>query len=204
MPHSVSRPPAKPEGLLFISLALSILVAMWPVAVSAADTRTKENIAVDWHSPQLTVRVERSAGLSAVLERVCTQTGAQCEGAERAGNGWVGRVTVTGDWNGVVSNLLEGTGLNFITTSEEPGAPARLVILGTATTADKPVAVHRVRKCSPQPHRPSRIVTVPSRSSLPAPGNPGAANPTDPRRHAPPYTCNNSGYAPCRNSLERY
>jgi hypothetical protein len=160
---------------------------LFSLPLSAVNTGANDNIAIQWQGVNLTVQVEKSATLSIVLERVCTQTCAQCEGAERAGDGWVGPVTLSGDWNDVVNNLLAGTGLNYIATSELPGTPARLVILGAALTADKPI------QSAPNPQVQAAVAPVraelPGSSPSPASpsvSNPGSAAPTN-QPHVPRY-----------------
>ena len=83
---------------------------------------------------KLSLLVSEATPLSAVLDEICRQAGANCEGTQLAATMSVGRMTLSGEWDAVLAELLQGASLNYV--SSPPNATQHgTLILQAASSA---------------------------------------------------------------------
>lgn len=85
-------------------------------------------VQIQYVSSQLIIRVTQPTDLRTVLEEVCQRTQAQCTIAEQAAQVPVAPASLSGTWAEVISELLEGSGLNYASLDPGPSTPGRLLV----------------------------------------------------------------------------
>lgn len=112
------------QSFLMVLSAPFLLLAMVAGGVAAESPA----VSVESMGSQLTLRVVEPSDLSAVLETLCRHVQARCDGLSAAADAPVQPVTITGDWAGVLRQLFEGSGLNYIALAPTREQPGRLLV----------------------------------------------------------------------------
>jgi hypothetical protein len=89
-------------------------------------------VAVESHSPQLTVRITQPTSTRVIFEQMCRATQARCEWDEKAsqalGAETVPATVLQGTWTKIVSQLLAGINVNYATMEPADGQLGRLLV----------------------------------------------------------------------------
>jgi len=115
-----------------LGIAVLVLVSALTNAQSAA------TVQVTSESSKVKVVVVQTTPLRTVLEDVCRETKAICNGTEIAGSQTVSPMSISGTWSEVISRILDGTGLNYAAGAPSGNTPPQLLIQGIATAVDPP------------------------------------------------------------------
>jgi hypothetical protein len=122
-----------------------LLLAMGLYAVTG-NAQVSRAVVVSHSGSQINVTVNRSAPLGTVLDEICRESNAQCDGTEQALGVMVPAQQVSGDWRRVLSSLLDGTDLNYATREPAGSSAAVLSITSIAPRAVREPRVARLRE----------------------------------------------------------
>jgi len=138
-------------------------------ALAWAQQSAPNNISVTYVYPKLTISVSQTSDLAAVLGKLCKETLSDCDGAEQATSSKVAPVTLHGNWNEVVSQLMDGSGLNYVTTSPSLKSRGHLIVQGKSLTLPDPApsAQNMSAEISSEPSvSPTANNSAPSRGNM--------------------------------------
>jgi len=107
-------------GLFLVVVTLSFTAH----AMAAAGAR----VTVEYAPPTLAVQVIEPTDLRTILEAICQRTGVRCQIASSAAEIMVPPLSLTGRWNEVLGQLLEGTQLNYASMASGPFGPGLLLV----------------------------------------------------------------------------
>jgi hypothetical protein len=143
-------------------LALVVVVASGALAAESGAPA----VTVHYRAPALTVQINESVAVRTVLEKVCLETRARCDGLELITGDVAAPLALSGTWSEVVTKLLEGTSLNYFSM------PGRLLIQQRSAAGPQADAPHREftrdekesnELRSETPSAPPRFVSEPRR-----------------------------------------
>ncbi len=120
-----------------------------------ANAQVSRAVIVSRAGGQIDISVNRSTPLGTVLDEICRESNAQCDGTEQAMGVMVPAQQISGDWSRVLSSLLDGTDLNYATREPAESSAAVLSITGIASRAG-----------SERPDRPVKANMWPARNAL--------------------------------------
>jgi hypothetical protein len=149
---------------------LLLTVGLCTVTASAQVSRA---VIVSHAGDQIDISVNRSTPLGTVLDEICRESNAQCDGTEQAMSVMVPAQQISGDWRHVLSSLLDGTGLNYATREPAESGAGVLSIAGIASRAGSERHEARTRQSaaraetsdSAQPSFPETTASMPNSSS---------------------------------------
>jgi hypothetical protein len=110
------KPPKKPH------LALVILLTVFPLSAQ------QPSINIEVRGQTYTLELPKPVPLNAVLDEICSRSGAHCEGTQNASSIMAVPGKTSGDWGTLVGKMLEGTKLNYVASAPWHGGPGQLVI----------------------------------------------------------------------------
>lgn len=135
----------------------SLLVVSF-LAAGAIAQSSSQTTRISSNANKVTITVLQETDLRSVLDSLCREAKATCSGTEMAGAQKVSPMSASGTWSEVISELLEGTHLNYVTGAPSGDTPPQLLIQGVAT-AISPV--------SPTQDQASQAVNVESATLQP-------------------------------------
>ena len=138
-----------------------------------ANAQVSRAVIVSHAGDQIDISVNRSTPLGTVLDEICRESNAQCDGTEQAMGVMVPAQQISGDWRHVLSSLLDGTGLNYATREPAESSAGVLSIAGIASRAGSERHEARTRQSaaraetsdSAQPSFPETTASMPTSSS---------------------------------------
>lgn len=98
------------------------------VLSSPASAQQGPSVRVVYAKSELTIAISRNVSLRVVLDEFCLRTNVRCEGTPQTEGLSVVPLSLHGTWQGVVSRLLDGTGLNYAFDPPSVKSPGRLII----------------------------------------------------------------------------
>lgn len=119
----------------------------------------------------ITVRITQPESVRSVLQTLCSRVAASCEGTESLTNANVAPETFSGDWMHVVSQLLDGTGMNY-SVAGGGGAGLALIVSGHAEAMP---GANKAPVASAMPSEPitasePTMAAMPATEEQPSPG----------------------------------
>jgi len=116
------------------------------VCVATAKTQVAGAVVISRTGGQIEISIDRLVPLSDVLNNLCQELKAQCEGTPKAMGMMVPAQQISGDWRRVLTTLLVGTGLNYTTHDPDASSAGMLSINGLAPKALRSSRMPRSRE----------------------------------------------------------
>jgi hypothetical protein len=122
-----------------------LLLAIGLCAVTA-NAQVIRAVIVSHGGSQINISINRPTPLGAVLDEICREANAQCDGTEQAMGIMVPAQHISGDWRHVLSRLLDGTDLNYASREPAESSAGVLSITGIAPRIVSEPRVARARQ----------------------------------------------------------
>jgi hypothetical protein len=107
--------------------------------------------------------VTQPTDLGEVLVELCKVAAADCEGADLASASTVAPLTLSGRWDEVVAQLMEGSGLNYVSVSPSQGQVGRIWI--TSLQSNQSASADECRFAAGSRRRPRGVQVVSGQQS---------------------------------------
>jgi hypothetical protein len=130
---------------VLVFLTMPLLAQSWaPTDVTVSKTQSGFDI-----------RVVKVTSLSAVLGQLCSRAEVRCDGVELTANLSVSPSRLSGSWENVIAELLDGAKLNYVVQPASSKNAIALLIQGRATGTDSPHSAVAEVNSWPTPDTPS-------------------------------------------------